>query len=106
MGKHTPGPWKADGKQLWRVGKSYDDPDDPHVYLGEVADWCDQCKANLHLMAAAPEMYELLKEQIECYDKMPMSDLNYAGIEWIKRARAAIAKAEGRNHDEPSAGQR
>ena len=50
--------------------------------------------AYANLFAAAQEMYELLKEQVECYSRMPMS--YYAGIEWIKKARKVLAKAEGR----------
>lgn len=51
----TPPPWKADGKELWHVGKSYDDLNDPHIYIGKVADWCEQCKADLRFLAEARE---------------------------------------------------
>lgn len=71
--KATPGPWKADDKQLWHRGKSYDDPDDPHVYLGEVADWCEQCKANLRFIAEArealPSYLQRVKELEEVLDR-------------------------------------
>lgn len=104
MGKHTPGPWKVDTDRQVAgcngdiaITSGQTTVAVAYARLGRPG----ETLANVHLIAAAPELYGLLKEQIECYDKMPMSDLNYAGIEWIKRARAAIAKAEGRNHDEP-----
>lgn len=59
----------------------------------------EEGKANAELMTAAPDMYELLKDQVECYNQMPMSDLNYAGIEWIHKAHKVLAKAEGREPD-------
>ena len=43
-------------------------------------------KFNAHLIAAAPEMYELLKEA---------SSMNVWSL-WVERVKSVIAKAEGR----------
>jgi len=100
MSKYTPGPWKMTDVRKYRDEAFFEVSSNASIFwlakVGAPDDDFEQAKANAHLIAAAPEMYELLKEQIECYNQMPMSDLNYAGIEWIRRARKVLAKAEGR----------
>src|SRR4051812_37585185 len=83
---HTPGPWLAEA-------------DDSSVFDSEgreVADCLtfpfagEEAEANARLIAAAPELYEALKALIVLSDSAA----------WDK-AFAALAKAEGRNHDRP-----
>jgi len=80
MSKHTPGPWLAQGRYIGVKG---------HMsYIGECSDqngnWTNEpmAVANAHLIAAAPELLEALKDMGARYG---LTDL----------ARAAIAKAEG-----------
>ena len=77
MGKFTPGKWKID----WSSCVSYDCPHtfiypedlqvrqiDEDVHIALVRDFLDskdsydECSFNARLIAAAPEMYELLRE--------------------------------------------
>ncbi len=61
---HTPGPWKWDGKDLWKVGDSLWSEDNPHIYTGinldEKLRHSPVLKANARLIAAAPTMYDYL----------------------------------------------
>jgi hypothetical protein len=85
---HTPGPWthyddSKDGKtnrhEIAAMGKTV-----CHIYHSVPA----EDAANARLIAAAPEMYEMLKA-IEPYSADLLTDLE-------KRLLAVIAKAEGR----------
>lgn len=99
--KFTPGQWKAHA--------GINDPD--YVYFGD-EDRADEegrvvCEcflrpgrhemsADVHLIAAAPEMYEALAEAVELYGK-PGGPWNVPGEpgSWIAKATAALKKARG-----------
>ena len=113
MSKHTPGPWtvhngtdvfgphggdsgdgaKANDNDGWQVA---DCAVGLTAYAGQYVELGSEVrKANARLIAAAPELLEALKEFVEV--------VRNAGVEWCDgvldaqdRARAAIAKAEGR----------
>jgi len=78
MSKHTPGPWKA-------------------VYVG-CSDWDlngPVTKEDWTLAAAAPELLEALKFYGSSCDATESTPCGYEGNLCCKRARAAIARAEG-----------
>ena len=88
--KHTPGPWNCV---------------DPHVIRGPknvvVAKTLDSKEgyeikqANAHLIAAAPAMYEALKEWCDYYAAYnPIRDKRIEPF--IKLTRRALAQAEGK----------
>lgn len=89
--KHTPGPWVKMGatvvagslvivpKLLGRNGKC----------VSSDLDGIVQISADLHLIAASPEMLKALKTIANCHDES-------SDDEGIIAARKAIAKAEGR----------
>ncbi len=88
--KHTPGPWNCV---------------DPHVIRGPknvvVAKTLDSKEgyeikqANAHLIAAAPAMYEALKEWCDYYAAYnPIRDKRIEPF--IKLTRQALAQAEGK----------
>jgi len=88
--KHTPGPWNCV---------------DPHVIRGPknvvVAKTLDSKEgyeikqANAHLIAAAPAMYEALKELCDYYAAYnPIRDKRIEPF--IKLTRQALAQAEGK----------
>ena len=94
MTKHTPGPWKtsamapgivyreADGKRDELVCTAYRRNDDEH-------------NANARLIASAPDLLVTLRELLaDCTDTDGglLRPTHYV----VDRARAAIAKAEGR----------
>jgi hypothetical protein len=91
--KHTPGPWHVDQQNV-HVGQVCTCHGDMPGTWFEVwsANWGEGInqKANAHLIAAAPDLLEALKilaTQAESHGA--------EGVYWDK-ARAAIAKAEGR----------
>lgn len=94
---HTPGPWKWDGDDLWHIGISYDDKNDPHLYTGinkdTELDHSPILKANARLIASAPELLEALKQiqTIVMGSKAQME--NQIRFVW-STARKAITKAQ------------
>ena len=100
--KHTPGPWRADGFDVVRDG-SYPEGGNKEFHLATtgyaLAD-PDVRRANARLIAAAPELLEVLllidetigDAIVHEYDKEHQTRIGAA----MFRARAAIAKAEGR----------
>lgn len=85
--KHTPGPWKVAGPigaAIWITDESSNNQI-AAVYGKSQTAGAD---ANARLIAAAPELLEALKEVVVISDREHTA--------WIK-ARAAIAKAEGRS---------
>jgi hypothetical protein len=77
MSKHTPGPWTArepNGPGIgWRVGPAW---------LGEKP-WSDETSANAHLIAAAPDLLEMLEKCV-------------AALEAVDRTYASAASSEVR----------
>ena len=97
MSKHTPGPWRASelgvlSDKLTSYGNWYVcsliDPDN------------EEHKANARLIAAAPELLESLEDLLSNLDEMGLATMpgdTFENMrETVDRARAAIAKAEGR----------
>lgn len=93
MNKHTPGPWAFAKYSKKRFGLGcaghgawiflqtiYEDADSPEL------------RANVRLMAAAPELLESLSEMVAMMDS---GDEHGQGSEWHIKASAAIAKAIG-----------
>ena len=91
MAKFTPGPWKNAG--LYII-----DPDHKNIIAGIIRKlgYDDEVEANGRLIAAAPEMYELLKEEL-----IPTSD--YGGILSFSREnklRKLLARIDGEASNE------
>jgi len=98
MSKHTPGPWTAEPEEAIRVRA----PDGGAV---AILGWlrgrdglsgrrpADEVLANARLIAAAPELLEIV-QMILGEGGNPMSSL--AGVE--KRARALLRRIEGEHH--------
>ena len=92
MSKHTPGPWvvhptsihpavrsigtaEAGPRRICTVGSTNGNPTDWH---------------NARLIAAAPELLEVLQELMVAADRV-----SGGPVTWLGKARAAIAKATG-----------
>lgn len=101
MSKHTPGPWTSRP-----FGDSFavmvSDKRVAYCY-GAFADWDKEtAEANAHLIAAAPELLEALKEMCEMHggihdEDCPEDDTcGCYGKAFNDRINAVIAKAEGR----------
>ena len=92
MSKYTAGPWKAYANAEFSGSEDYPflvaldygvGPTNPNV-MG-----CRMSEANAHLIAAAPELLEALKEITAI-----MHQLGHKDTVCVLDARAAIAKAE------------
>ena len=109
MRAHTPGPWIVDGeskndhqafiieqdrgeergpKICWTATRGYDTEQDRPAISAED-------EANAHLIAAAPDLLVALKQCIPLIEAHANAALG-EGLT-LQVARAAIAKAEGRN---------
>lgn len=84
----APGPWE----HVRAMGE--DRGWDAIVAVGEYV-VCNAAREDAPLIAVAPELYALIADQIRAMNNGPMSDMNYAGINWMRRAQAAIAKVVG-----------
>ncbi len=104
--KFTPGPWieagpSSDGITI-RVDSvvtdRFDDPGDLGDDICIMPDYNDEETnvANASLIAAAPDMYAVLKDLEESVDYWSEYDVPI-GI--VDRIKAALAKAEGKNHE-------
>lgn len=92
MGKHTPGPWWTEGKNIVAaVHNQHAAPIGEARQMGEVSGTTREplpAMDNARLMAAAPELLALLEEA----HKLQMAAEPW-GLRMIERTRAAIAKA-------------
>ena len=89
---HTPGSWDAVDDEI--VAKD-GDVGIAHVPLCDGTD-PTEWQANIHLIAAAPEMLQALKETIGYWDACGFSDCDDGCDCVVQSVQAAIAKAEGR----------
>jgi hypothetical protein len=99
--KHTPGPWeigsinKKDKNLYWSAVFTPKNTGKFHTPRAGEALGVDreECEANAHLIAAAPDLLEALRLLLEASDGLNGES------EWLDErlnaARAAIAKAEG-----------
>lgn len=109
----TPGPWRVKtiqhGNEI--VGYNVDAESHDPAHNSEYPYFCIERRANAHLISAAPDLYEALKDYHEIIEALNLTvydedcdDLcghdvcREFGCESMKirRARAAIAKAEGK----------
>lgn len=102
--KHTPGPWVVEPTIIEHPSAAYVTPDrqDGRPYGGPICTLqdcehiggitVDECKANARLIAAAPDMLEALEALLGAVPPHVLK--KWPNI--TKKARAAIAKAEGR----------
>ncbi len=112
MSGHTPGPWLI-GEQNGHCGVSIDETSEDGarvatVYLGIVtsaARWGEEhfafpenaeAMANARLIAAAPDMLAALQTFVDLFGREDAYQGDPAGLACVRSARAAIAKATGK----------
>jgi hypothetical protein len=88
--KHTPGPWRVGKRAKMRIVAGDDD-----TVASTGGDPTMPAEANARLIAAAPDMYEALGALLELHGGI-MNGCDCESCKIALRARAAIAKAEGR----------
>lgn len=87
MGKHSPGTWLVD--------------DDLDVELGGSGAWAllnnndPECKANAHLISAAPDLLAAVAHMLGAAESDNMDDNSNVWRSYMIDARAAITKATG-----------
>ena len=101
--KHTPGPWTYDS--TWSLINGPKKEEVAAIHSGTIGDRVHRqqraiADANARLIAAAPEMLEALKlltTYVEEYKRGKIWDINFVEVtNAINKARAAIARAEGK----------
>lgn len=91
--KHTPGPWVAQHRSWgWDIANGSD------LICSGPEHASKNAQANAHLVAAAPAMYEALKNilalQLDC-DGVTVKLTEYH-CHQVREAQAALAQAEGK----------
>lgn len=88
--KHTPGPWYVEQGHEMKDNGTYWQVHDGHdaICCNQFC-YADNSESNAHLIAAAPELLEALKETLDVATRSEVG-------EFADRARVAIAKADGR----------
>ena len=109
--KHTPGPWHADGLEIWATKAvrfnltTVGTPMIAAVWAHADMEGGSPANANARLIAAAPELLGALQNMMDIVDDAPKGVASYYAngedAPWsdfdreITAARAAIAKATG-----------
>ena len=88
MSGHTPGPWKIDA-----TDDSVRDSNEHQICDFNWTDDVGRSQANARLIASAPELLAALRNVT---DLAAATSLLGEDAESVKRARSAIARAEGR----------
>lgn len=71
MSNHTPGPWTAcdnNGYSIWRITSHQYRAESASRTVAEVVGDSAETESNARLIAAAPEMYELIECLSQSYD--------------------------------------
>lgn len=89
--KWTPGPWLADGASV------YEERDDFSVICNLWSSSLPQWEANARLIAAAPDLLDALERCLN-FIANTESEMGVT-LECGDKARAAIAKAKGKDDD-------
>ena len=89
MSKHTPGPWRIDRGSKTGTARGISASARNIVnFNGLAKPMSNETEANARLIAAAPDLLDALRYVLDCIERNEISDM--------QPARAAIAKAEGR----------
>ena len=102
--KFTPGPWAYDGDYIWAesIGGYVADPNTEDMTGGDCVARNEShgaIAANARLIAAAPELYEALRELIRLNEHHALVNNNLPGTkretnQALNAARAALAKVD------------
>ena len=91
MTQFTPGPWKV-VRYANEFHPRIESDLDPNCAVGEAFVGSDYCDANARLIAAAPDLYEVLSAIMTHHDGFFVATFE---LELADQAYAALAKARG-----------
>ena len=97
MSEHTPGPWTAcdnNGYSIWRITAPKYRAESASRTIAEVVGDSAETENNARLIAAAPEMFELLSDVRRYVADANLRGDGYAEID-LKAIDALLAKIEG-----------
>lgn len=98
MAQHTPGPWRANSSLIEGPQMALQIASVSRPKLGHAPRSDDEARANAALIAAAPDLLAALKDAARILEAVRFSaGLGKTQIERMERAKATIAKAEGRS---------
>ena len=89
--RHTPGPWIADGVTVRTIGKEA-------IVIATAEDYkkrIDELAANAALIASSPDLIAAISNIVDILDLPEQTPLL---LPYIRDARYAIAKAEGKQY--------
>ena len=90
----TPGPWEVTGPNTCEIITSNTGTYKPIMTVAKVNGyWDGEVLANMHLIAAAPAMYAIIKDMREAFY---VKGTRKALLAVMERSRDVIAQAEGR----------
>ena len=99
----TPGPWETCGDAIRTKLLPRDQRtalEHAGIEVARASFYLSEWRANAALLAAAPEMYEALRDVVARFDPdgsdVECPGLSEAEVAVLRRARRALAKAEGR----------
>jgi len=91
MSAHTPGPWLS--HEVMAVVAGFAITSENGSLIARVSKGSEvSCKSNARLIAAAPDMFDVLQEFKIASDIL---DNNFDGDSWLKRVDAIMAKVTG-----------
>ena len=94
MNKHTPGPWSYWPECIGDGGRVTQDGTGQHIAAPTLYFKREQTEANARLIAAAPELLEVLQDLMECRDALLNNrELPMTTEDWETKCFAAITKA-------------
>jgi hypothetical protein len=109
--RFTPGPWELEyeeGKHVIKMGEAINAEEGYESQLEVEYAHCifpgnyqfEEAQGNAQLMTAAPDMYEALATLLDEQNGAPLLSREKQYNEAVAKARAAIAKADGREPDD------
>jgi len=97
--KYTEGEWEVTQPTIRGMRSavvSHGEKDLIVCHVDDVDGFSGNSKANAQLLAAAPELYEALKEVLALLPQNQDALIEWGLDSWIYSARCAISKAEGK----------
>lgn len=91
--KWTPGKWKWIDNPIAPSDKLISEINGNEIAVLESSEWLDVDEGDMHLIEAAPDLYDALEKLLMAQSGIPVNTIEFGT--WVDDARAALAKARG-----------